>query len=180
MSPQHYVWQWRRWPWNMPQHAARGIWGGWGECSRSMGVCHYQVIIQSIYPECVSSEMSGNTLRLEIPIEFDGPRSVQVDSPSERDDAESLLLSTLPPLQLQIYFPPNYPISSPPEIFSLRATHHWLPGLSQLQYKLKCQWQPGQTVLYDWIEYVRSGRFLSDLDMLNEDKSTIQFVWSFR
>lgn len=141
-----------------------------------MGVCHYQVIIQSIYPECVSSERNGNTLRLEIPIEFGGPRSVQVDSPSERDDAESLLLSTLPPLQLQIYFPPNYPISSPPEIFSLRATHHWLPGLSQLQYKLKCQWQPGQTVLYDWIEYVRSGRFLSDLDMLNEDKSTIQFV----
>jgi E3 ubiquitin-protein ligase RNF14 len=161
----------------MPQHAARRIRGARGEYSRTVDGRHYQVIIQSIYPECVSSRRTENLLRLEIPIEFCGSRSVRVISPTDNpDDSASLLLSTLPPLLLQLSFPPNYPISSPPTIVSLHATHHWLPGLSQLQYRLNCQWQPGQAVLYDWTEYVRTGGFLSDLDMLNEDKSAIQFV----
>jgi E3 ubiquitin-protein ligase RNF14 len=139
---------------------------------------HYRVIIQSIYPECVSSQRTENLLRLEVPIEFGDLRSVQVISPSEnQEDSKSLLLSTLPPLLLQLSFPSNYPISSPPTVISLHATHHWLSGISQLQYRLNCQWQPGQAVLYDWIEYIRTGGFISDLDMLNEDKSAIQFVW---
>lgn len=151
------------------------------------GIRHFVVdFFKSIYPECISSQITNGLLKLEVPIEFGDPRLVKVESFKsevvQRSDTSGLLsLSTLPPLLLQISLPPGYPTTSPPDILSLRATHLWLSKLLQLQSKLRNQWQPGEGVLYNWIEYIRTGDFLSDLDMLSwGDRSIIQFVHPFQ
>lgn len=143
--------------------------------------------IQSIYPECVSSQFNGGLLKLEVPIEFGDPRSMKVEmeehGTTKKNDqslSRSLSLSTLPPLLLQLSLPPGYPIASPPEILSFRATHLWLSKLPWLQTKLLDQWQPGERVLYNWVEYIRTGEFLSDLGMVSQEGgTTIQSVTPF-
>lgn len=125
-------------------------------------------------------------LRLEIPVEFNGTRLVKIEpqilsSSSKVLPSQSVRLSTLPPLLLQLSLPQGYPITFPPRILSLRATHSWLSKpLLELQSKLRSQWRAGEGVLYNWIEYIRTGEFLSELDMLwHEDDETILSVMSF-
>lgn len=122
-------------------------------------------------------------LALEIPIEFNDTRLVKIvpqvlSSSSKLLPSQSLKLSTLPPLLLQLSLPQGYPTTCPPRILSLRATHSWLSKpLLELQSKLRGQWQAGEGVLYNWIEYIHTGEFLSELDMLShEDGKTILSV----
>lgn len=136
----------------------------------------------------MSNQINAGLLKLEIPIEFGVARWVKVeeaqvigrnqDTDPPRLPLETLLsLSTLPPVLLQISLPPSYPLVTPPKITSLRATHLWLSKPLELQTTLINQWQPGEGVIYNWIEYIRTGEFLSDLDMLShEDNTTIQWV----
>ncbi|KXN84789.1 E3 ubiquitin-protein ligase itt1 [Leucoagaricus sp. SymC.cos] len=130
-------------------------------------------VLESIYPECISSHLNDGLLRLEVPIELGDARLVKIH-PQDRggilnhDKPQSLKLSTLPSLLLQLSLPQGYPITGPPQILSLRATHLWLSKLLQLQGRLREQWQAGEGVLYNWIEYIRTGEFLSELDMLDK------------
>lgn len=126
---------------------------------------------QSIYPECVSSEITDGTLKLEIPIEFDVPRKVclvqdgtlATSSTSDADDQLILFLSSLPPLMISMILPPSYPLNSPPCLVSVRAIHLWMPYINRLKDLLTNMWQPGEGVLYNWIEFIRNGEFLSAL-----------------
>lgn len=70
-------------------------------------------------------------------------------------------LNSLPPLLLEIILPPLYPLSVPPVILSVHATHSWLPLKAvRLQHRLVNLWQAGEGALYNWIEWLRSGDFL--------------------
>jgi len=124
-------------------------------------------------------------VKLEIPIEFPGPKAVYVvddrtqfsstgsnpgytrPGPSSVPVAPSLSLATLPPLLLDVLLPATYPYS-PPVIQSLHATQSWLPMCLTLQRRLLELWQDGEGVLYSWIEWIRSGEFLEALDMCSE------------
>ena len=85
---------------------------------------------------------------------------------------ETHILSILPPLLLHIMLPPSYPLHSPPEIVSLRATHIWVPtpNTQVLESTLTKIWQTGEQVLYNWVEYIRTGEFLQGVK-LSEDSN---------
>ena len=119
-------------------------------------------------------QKSEGHIKLEIPVEFETPRSVIIEevipiSLADRTSPrETLSLSVLPPLLLHVILPPSYPLHSPPEIVSLRATHMWIPNTQVLQTALTEMWQIGEQVLYNWVEYIRSGEFLQTIE-LTED-----------
>ena len=114
---------------------------------------------------------SEGHIKLEIPVEFELPRFVIIEEVTLMDKIsprETLNLSVLPPLLLHVKLPPSYPLHSPPEIVSLRATHMWIPNIQVLQSALAEMWRIGEQVLYNWVEYIRSGEFLQTIK-LTED-----------
>ncbi|GLB36376.1 putative RWD [Lyophyllum shimeji] len=135
-------------------------------------------VLESIYPECVSSEITGNSLRLEVPVEFDQSRTVCVvqdealatSNTSKIDPRMTLSLSSLPSLMLNVELPPSYPLESPPTLTSIRASHLWLPHICRLQKILAEMWHPGEGVLYTWIEFLRNGEFLQTLSLENDEE----------
>jgi E3 ubiquitin-protein ligase RNF14 len=84
----------------------------------------------------------------------------------QRTQAPPVKLTTLPPLLLHVFLPPEYPLRQPPRILSLRATHSWLPHISIVQSQLVGTWKAGSTILYDWIEYLRTGEFFDAVGLL--------------
>lgn len=138
--------------------------------------------MQSIYPDCVSSDPSKGVKSLEIPIEFGGERTVLIvdnetmgstslteDHQTARPGPQRLTLSSLPPVLLQFILPETYPMSKPPTIMSLHVTNSWFARANQLQKMLEEMWQPGEGVLYTWVEWLRNADFLGALDLLSED-----------
>lgn len=151
---------------------------------------------QSIYPGYSSSNVTDGVLKLEIPVEFPEPKTVtlvQDDSLTSTStststsisttanpdiDAPQLLsLSSLPPLVISLILPPSYPLASPPHVTSIRATNLWLPQSPPLQAILTRMWQPGEGILYNWIEFIRTGEFLNALSLTSStDDHTIRYV----
>lgn len=130
--------------------------------------------IQSIYPDCLSNDVTKGILRLEVPVEFDQPRNVTIHDgmlsdesvPASSSDVITLAsLSALPPLLIDLILPPTYPLHDPPQIISLHATHSWLPSELNLQIIFQEKWQEGQGVLYSIVESIRSGDFLNALNL---------------
>lgn len=135
---------------------------------------------------------SDGHIKLEIPVEFEMPRSVIIEEDIQRSlmdkisPRETLNLSVLPPLLLHVILPPSYPLHSPPEIVSLRATHMWIPDIPLLQTALIEMWRIGEQVLYNWVEYIRTGEFLQTIRLsegsiimcvsLNDFKSINQLI----
>jgi E3 ubiquitin-protein ligase RNF14 len=116
-------------------------------------------------------QSSEGHIKLEIPVEFEMPRSVIIKEDTMMDEIsprETLNLSVLPPLLLHVILPPSYPLHSPPEIVSLRAMHMWIPNIQVLQTVLTEMWRIGEQVLYNWVETIRSGEFLQTIK-LTED-----------
>jgi len=129
----------------------------------------------------VSSSLSNGCLTLEIPIELGEPKAVAiiVDNPtaapissvsdigSESAEGLHLSLSFFPPLLLDVALPPSYPLHAPPEILSLSATHSWLPHqyIEALRCHLPNTWRAGETVLYDWVEFLRNAEFLQSPEL---------------
>jgi hypothetical protein len=114
---------------------------------------------------------SEGHIKLEIPVEFGMPRSVIIEEVTLIDKAsprETLNLSVLPPLLLHVVLPPSYPLHSPPEIVSLRAMHMWIPDIEVLQTVLMEMWRIGEQVLYNWVEYIRSGEFLQTIKLTKD------------
>lgn len=113
---------------------------------------------------------------MEVPIQFGEPRRVNLteDHPSSpltepRKEcvSESIMLSTLPPLLIQLILPASYPLHRPPQLLSIRATHLWLPRIPLLHNALASMWNPGEGVLYQWVEFLRTGDFLQNLDLIS-------------
>ncbi|KZT06754.1 RWD-domain-containing protein [Laetiporus sulphureus 93-53] len=137
-------------------------------------------VLESIYPDCVSSDISSGSVKLEIPVEFSEARTVSIENDHTVYSAGNvppcgsscgvaevphyLSLTSLPPLLLDVLLPPSYPYH-PPIITSLHATNSWLPLTLGLQRRLIEMWQDGEGVLYTWVEWIRSGEFLDALDL---------------
>jgi len=95
------------------------------------------------------------------------PSARILDNSADNRETPSIVLSTLPPLLLEILLPPAYPSYTPPEIISIHATHGWLSRkVIPLRKHLMSMWQTGDGVLYSWIEYIRSGEFMDSLHLL--------------
>ncbi|KAF8898348.1 hypothetical protein BD779DRAFT_1431073 [Infundibulicybe gibba] len=135
-------------------------------------------ILQSIYPECLTSATREDTITLEVGIEFSEPRNVILTKKSEatygicssrtgdRPEPQTITLSTLPPLFLKIRLAADYPLAKPPCIASLRVEHQWFAQTIQLQEILTRMWQPGDGVLYNWVEFIRTGEFLAEMGVM--------------
>jgi E3 ubiquitin-protein ligase RNF14 len=136
---------------------------------------------QSIYPDFIAGSLSERSLKFEIPVELGSSRLVTViDDGSiagSSDQAPPVKLTTLPPLLLHVFLPPEYPLHQPPRILSLRATHSWLPHINLVQFQLVDTWKAGNTTLYDWIEYLRTGEFFDAVGLLQPNKELIQCVY---
>ncbi|KAJ7275279.1 hypothetical protein B0H12DRAFT_1041911 [Mycena haematopus] len=123
-------------------------------------------ILESIFPDFISTDQSNgeSDLKLEIPVQLgEPPRTVRILS-ERKDDALTLSLTSLPPLLLDIIFTAAYPTQEPPSV-SIRSS--WLPPplVFRLHGLLRDMWRPGDGVLYDWVESIRSGEFLTSLDL---------------
>jgi E3 ubiquitin-protein ligase RNF14 len=79
------------------------------------------------------------------------------------------MVSSLPPIILHITLPGQYPSEYAPQITSIYASQSWLPRLSVLMGRLLGMWQKDEGVLYAWIDYIESGRFLEDLGFIVQD-----------
>ncbi|KAJ7225754.1 hypothetical protein GGX14DRAFT_640733 [Mycena pura] len=122
-------------------------------------------ILQSIYPDFISSGEFSDCV-LEVPVQLGESRAVVVlpqdtDTPSE---TLTLSLASLPPLLLHIVQSPTYPTHGPPDL-SIRSS--WLPPplVLRLHRLLRNMWKPDEHVLFDWIEFIRGGDFLTSLDL---------------
>ncbi|KAJ7071255.1 hypothetical protein C8F01DRAFT_1109743 [Mycena amicta] len=119
-------------------------------------------ILKSIYPDFVSTDASDESfIRLEVPVYLGEPRAVLLR------DGESTLrlsLSNLPPLLLHVILVPGYPLHIPPDL-SIRSS--WLPPplTVRLRSTLRGIWKPEESVLFDWVEFIRSGAFLEALNV---------------
>jgi E3 ubiquitin-protein ligase RNF14 len=125
---------------------------------------------QSIYPDFVSDDVANSAFKLEIPVDLgDEPRLIAIHGSGEASSASSpsagapyheARLSSLPPILLHISLPRDYPISSPPQLLSIHATHHWVPA-DVLRKRLLESWRPGEGILCQWIEELNSGNFIT-------------------
>lgn len=95
--------------------------------------------------------------------------NVRSTGSSESESTRALSLLSLPPILLQFILPETYPSTAPPSIVSLHATNSWLTPrrINQLKEMLVEMWQPGEGVLYTWVEWIRSAEFLGALDLLS-------------
>lgn len=79
-----------------------------------------------------------------------------------------LSLSSLPPILLEIVLPPAYPLLAAPEIISFHVSGSWIPRSGHLLKKLRGMWQPGDVILYAWVECIRSADFLDSVNILQD------------
>jgi len=123
-------------------------------------------VLTSIYPEVVNLDdlFTRNELKLDIPVDLDAPRAITIAS-SQDQTAATAFLPSLPPLLLHISLPVLYPIQQAPQIISIHATHQWLPSIAatELRQHLERMWSPGEPVLYNWTEFIKSGEILDSL-----------------
>jgi E3 ubiquitin-protein ligase RNF14 len=80
-----------------------------------------------------------------------------------------LSLSSLPPVLLEIVLPPAYPLRAAPEIVSFHVSGSWIPLSKRLLEKLLGMWQPGEVILYAWVEGIRGAEFLDAIGIIRDD-----------
>ena len=126
-------------------------------------------ILQSIYPDYVSRDLSSGILKFEIPIELAYPTDVLVTGTGGADSQEyHLSLSSLPPVLLEAVLPPAYPLRVAPEIISFHVSGSWIPRSGRLLEKLQEMWQPGEVVLYAWVEGIQCAKFLDSMGIIRD------------
>jgi hypothetical protein len=143
--------------------AKRGVGGPFGEVhsTGSRGIIWLFTFLQSIYPDYVSRDASSGILKFEIPVELAFPMDVLVTGTGTAESQEyHLSLSSLPPVLLEIVLPPAYPLRAAPEIVSFHVSGSWIPLSRRLSEKLLGMWQPGEVILYAWVEGIRGADFL--------------------
>lgn len=114
-------------------------------------------VLQAIYPDCISSDETG--YHLSIPVEM-ASKEVYVGGEL------SATFAYLPPVLLDFILPETYPRSRRPEISLIQAACDWLNEnqLHRLKTQLVEMWT-GEGVLYTWVEHIRTGEFLSALEI---------------
>jgi E3 ubiquitin-protein ligase RNF14 len=125
---------------------------------------------QSIYPDYVSRDASSDIIKFEIPVDLECPMGVFVMGSGNAELQEHhLSLSSLPPVFLEIVLPPAYPLHAAPDIVSCHVSGSWVPRSGRLLEKLIGLWQPGDVILYTWVEWIRSAEFLVSMNMIQDD-----------
>ncbi|KAI0768503.1 RWD-domain-containing protein [Trametes elegans] len=131
-------------------------------------------VLESIHPHCLSVDATQGRIRLEVPVELPDATAVSIHSDLLTENGPSsskapasppktAILSTLPPILIDVCIPPSYPYA-PPQIRTVHATHSWLPvARFRLADRLAEMWEAGEGVLYNWVEWIRSGDFLDAL-----------------
>jgi len=141
---------------------------------RELGICAERrseewEVLSSIYPDCVSRDPSNGTLKFEVPVELERPIDVFVTGSGNAESQENhLSLSSLPPVLLEIVLPPAYPLHAAPEIVSFHVSGSWIPRSGRLLNNLQGMWQPGEVILYAWVEYIRSADFLNSMNIIQD------------
>lgn len=126
-------------------------------------------ILQSIYPDHVARDASKGVFKFEIPVELENPVDVFVTRSGTAELQEHhLSLMSLPPVLLDIILPPAYPLHSAPEVVSFYVSGSWIPRSGHLLEKLLAMWQPGEVILYTWVEWIRSADFLNSMNILQD------------
>lgn len=134
----------------------------------SCGITWLFTTLQSIYPDYVSRDASG-ILKFEIPVELACPMDILVTGTGDAEEQEyHLSLSSLPPVLLDIVLPPAYPLCAAPEIVSFHVSGSWIPLGGFLSEKLLGIWQPGEVILYAWIERIQGGDFLDAMGIMRD------------
>ncbi|KAJ3512797.1 hypothetical protein NLJ89_g3313 [Agrocybe chaxingu] len=132
-------------------------------------------VLQAIYPDFISNPSSfrnDKVLHLMLGVELPNETGIEVfspqaDHPNLAPSSSAILLSSLPPLRICLRFPSEYPLQKPPEITYIRVEYLWFKQADALRCALLGSWQPGETILYSWIEFVRNGQFLRNLGLLS-------------
>ena len=125
--------------------------------------------LQSIYPDYVSRDASSGILKFEIPVELAHPTDVLVTEIGNTESQEShLSLSSLPPVLLEIVLPPAYPLRAAPKIVSFHVSGSWIPLSGRLVERLLGMWQPGEVILYGWVEGIRGADFLDAMGIIRD------------
>ncbi|KAI6137238.1 RWD-domain-containing protein [Pisolithus sp. B1] len=97
-------------------------------------------------------------------------------SPTSTVSPISVPLSNLPPLLLDIILPPSYPTHSPAELVAARAVSGWVPPrmIEEMRRQMMEMWTDmggdavsggGTGILYTWVEWIRSGEFLTSIGL---------------
>ena len=108
-------------------------------------------------------------MKFEIPVELAYPTDVLVAGTGDTESQEyHLSLSSLPPVLLEIALPPAYPLLAAPEIVSFHVSGSWIPRSGRLVERLLGMWQPGEVVLYAWVEGIRGADFLDAMDIIRD------------
>ena len=77
-------------------------------------------------------------------------------------------LSSLPPVLLEIVLPPAYSSECSPEIISFHVSGSWIPRSGRLLEKLQGMWQPGEVILYAWVEGIHGADFLNSMGIIRD------------
>lgn len=108
-------------------------------------------------------------MKFEIPVELAYPTDVLVAGTGDTESQEyHLSLSSLPPVLLEIALPPAYPLLAAPEIVSFHVSGSWIPRSGRLVERLLGMWQPGEVILYAWVEGIRGADFLDAMDIIRD------------
>lgn len=108
-------------------------------------------------------------MKFEIPVELAYPTEVLVAGTGDTESQEyHLSLSSLPPVLLEIALPPAYPLRAAPEIVSFHVSGSWIPLSGRLVERLLGMWQPGEVILYAWVEGIRGADFLDAMDIIRD------------
>ncbi|KAF8168223.1 hypothetical protein B0H34DRAFT_815744 [Crassisporium funariophilum] len=134
-------------------------------------------VLRAIYPDWISDDdfNTDRILHLEIFVELPQESLVQVVS-FDGSAESSATVSVLPPIQIDVLLPYDYPLKQPPKIIALRTHHSWLTTVNQVKSALLDSWQSGEIVLYTWVEFIRSGQFLRDGGSISDSTTTIRLV----
>ncbi|KAI0662611.1 RWD-domain-containing protein [Cubamyces menziesii] len=148
-------------------------------------------VLESIHPECLSVDAAKGMIRLEVPVELPDATAISIQSdvltengssssspaaaPAQASSSanaspKTISLSTLPPILLDVCIPASYPYTAP-QIRTIHATHSWL-SLTRfdLHGRLAEMWEEGEGVMYNWVEWIRSGDFLDALGLSSTEE----------
>ncbi|KAJ3574623.1 hypothetical protein NP233_g1646 [Leucocoprinus birnbaumii] len=128
--------------------------------------------LQSIYPDCVVIPSKKQpVLIFDIPVELPSATRLAFIAQGEDQTQDNVSLSHFPPITVTITLPSEYPDERPASIDYITAKSSWLSTLhlEQLEAHLFSLWQPGIPVLYEWLESICFGQFLTDLGLLSSN-----------
>ncbi|KAH7883896.1 hypothetical protein F5I97DRAFT_1813835 [Phlebopus sp. FC_14] len=167
-----------------------------------LGSIHPTICISNdILPENLDT-CPTRAIKLEIPIELGEDRVVEITSvsretyyrtrgkglrwnersldASDSSGRHTANLATLPALRLHTLLPMAYPLHTPPLILSLQATAAWVPRSTLMEMRGRmvrmCRELEGSGVLYTWVEWIRTGEFLTDVGMVDEASHSVWWV----